>query len=339
MRNAQPDRVATVSALDDFERQEDEMRTTLRVRNVRVFNVVSAGLLFAGALGILHAQTHDASHYRVLGFDNKHIAIVNGKGEVEWEFPNEATAMHDIQLLPNGNILFHNGPNLREVTPAKQIVWEYQVKPKEGVTARVSLHSFQRLDNGLTMVAESGNKRIVEVDKDGKIVHEIPITGSDTRMVRPVPGGGYLVAHEADGKVREYDREGKVVWEYALDMNNLPAAPGLTGHGVAVFGVKRLPNGNTLIAGGNNNRVIEVTKAGQIVWSVESKDLPGITLAWITSLDVLPNGNLIFGNSHAGPDNPQLIEVTRDKKVVWTFKNLDVFGNQLVATKVIPDRK
>ncbi|MGV3723509.1 MAG: hypothetical protein ACO1SX_21650 [Actinomycetota bacterium] len=32
----------------------------------------------------------------------------------------------------------------------------------------------------------------------------------------------------------------------------------------------------------------------------------------------------VFGNSHAGPDNPQLIEVTRDKKVVGTLKSFTV---------------
>ena len=59
----------------------------------------------------------------------------------------------------------------------------------------------------------------------------------------------------------------------------------------------------------------------------------------MTTVDPLPNGNVIFGNSHAGPDHPQLIEVTRDKKVVWTFKNFEVFGNDLVAAKVIRTRK
>ncbi len=317
------------------------MQTIARARNSRALTAGSAALLWIAASAIAAAQTSDTSNYRVLGFDNKHIAIVNSKGVVEWELPLEANAMHDIQLLPNGNILFYTQTTVKEVTPAKEIVWQYQAKPKEGFTGRVSVHAIQRLDNGLTMVAESGNQRIVEVDKDGKIVNEIPLLqpSADTRMVRPVPGGGYLVAHEGDGKVREYDRQGKVVWEYALELNGLPESPGLTGHGTKVFGVKRLPNGNTLIGGGNNNRVFEVDKSGKIVWSVESKDLPGIKLAWITSLDVLPNGNIIFGNSHAGPDNPQLIEVTRDKKVVWTFKNLDAFGNQLVAAHVIRDRK
>jgi hypothetical protein len=307
--------------------------------------LLMAALAVAGQGVGMAQKTHDSSSYRVLGFDKNHIAIVNPKGDVEWELPNEAASMHDIQLLPNGNILFHNGTTVKEVNPAKQIVWQYQSSAKEGYTGRVTVHSFERLRNGLTMIAESGNQRIVEVDKDGKIVHEIPLTvdkpspGSDTRLVRSVPGGGYLVAHEADGKVREYDRKGNVIWQYALDLNNQPASPGLTGHGVNVFSAKRLPNGNTLIGGGNNNRVIEVNKAGQIVWSVESKDLPGITLAWVTTIDLLPNGNLIFGNSHAGPDNPQLIEVTRDKKVVWKFKNLDAFGNYLVAAKVIRDKK
>ena len=53
-----------------------------------------------------------------------------------------------------------------------------------------------------------------------------------------------------------------------------------------------------------------------------------------TTLELLPNGNLIIGNTHATPENPQLIEVTRDKKVVWTFKDLKTFGNGLAAAQV-----
>jgi hypothetical protein len=69
------------------------------------------------------------------------------------------------------------------------------VKVKEGYTGKYTLHAFERLPNGRTMVAESGNQRIIEVDTDGKIVHEIPLAvdkpsaTSDTRMVRSVPGG------------------------------------------------------------------------------------------------------------------------------------------------------
>jgi hypothetical protein len=50
---------------------------------------------------------------------------------------------------------------------------------------------------------------------------------------------------------------------------------------------------------------------------------------------VLENGNVIVGNCHAGPDSPQLFEVTRDKKVVWTFKDFKAFGNGLAVAQVL----
>jgi WD40 repeat protein len=193
------------------------------------------------------------------------------------------------------------------------------------------------------MVAESGNKRIVEVDKDGKIVKEIPLQvdkpnpHTDTRMVRKLDTGNYLVCQEADGCVREYDAKGKVVWEYKLDLGGRPAAPGHgpEGHGTSVYGAIRLANGNTVIAGGNNNRILEVNKDGKVVWSIDQKELEGITLAWVTTLHVLPNGNLIVGNCHAGADNPQLFEVTREKKVVWKFNDFKTFGNNCAAHHVL----
>src|SRR5215467_10798347 len=104
--------------------------------------------------------------YRVLGADNKHVAIVNAKGEIEWEAPNnDAREIHDIQMLPNGNVLFQTSyTTVVEVNRDKQVVWQYEAKPKEGYTGRVEIHSYHRLKNGLTLIAESGNARIVEVD-------------------------------------------------------------------------------------------------------------------------------------------------------------------------------
>ena len=81
--------------------------------------------------------------------------------------------------------------------------------------------------------------------------------------------------------------------------------------------------------------MIEVNPAGKIVWSIDYNELPGIRLYWVTTLQMLPNGHLIIGNTHAGPDNPQLIEITHDKKVVWTFKNMDAFGNDMAAAEVL----
>jgi hypothetical protein len=85
--------------------------------------------------------------------------------------------------------------------------------------------------------------------------------------------------------------------------------------------------------------VLEVDRAGKIVWQITQNDLPGITLAWITCVDRLPNGNTLIGNCHAGPENPQFIEVTRDKKVVWSWKDFTRFGNSTPVVAVLPPRK
>lgn len=292
---------------------------------------------------ISESPAQDSDGFRVLGSDRGQVAIVDSGGKVEWEVMNP-TEVHDLCLLPNGNLMFTTkGPAVVEMTPEKTIVWKYESKPTERNKERVEIHAFQRLSDGSTMIAESGNRRIIEVDRDGKIVKEIalkldhPDPHRDTRMARKLANGHYLVCHEGDGAVREYDGDGKVTWSYKLDLGGRPRSPGhgVEGHGTEVFGALRLPSGNTLIAAGNGNRVIEVSPDGKIVWSLEQKELPGITLAWVTMLEVRPNGNIIVGNCHAGPENPQLIEITRDKKVVRTFKDLKTFGNGLAATQVL----
>jgi hypothetical protein len=300
--------------------------------------------LFACGTFSLGLSVHAAetTGHRVLAQDKGHVVILNEKGDVEWEVPCRYTS-HDIDLLPNGNFLLHmSDTKIVEMTPDKKVVWTHESKPTDAKRG-VQIHAFQRLENGNTMISESGNCRIIEVDKDDKIVKEIPLTvehrstHSDTRLVRKLEFGHYLVAHEKDGAVREFDEAGKVVWTYKIGMNNRRASGGhgVEGHGDHVYSAYRLPSGNTLIGCGNGNRVIEVTPEGKVVWSVEQKELPGITLAWVTMLEVLPNGNIVIGNCHAGPENPQLIEVTRDKKVVWTLKDHKNLDNATAATEIL----
>ena len=71
------------------------------------------------------------------------------------------------------------------------------------------------------MIVESGPARIIEVDPEGKLLREIklkvqnPNAHSDTRLVRKLPNGRYVVAHERDGAIRQYDAGGVVVWKLA----------------------------------------------------------------------------------------------------------------------------
>src|SRR4029078_9343420 len=109
-----------------------------------------------------------------------------------------------------------------------------------------------------------------------------------TRNIHQLANGNILAAHEGEGAVREVDQSGKVVWEYTNVENAGDAL--------------RLPNGNTLISCGTQKRVIEVTPDKAIVWEFTAKDAPELNLTWISSIQLLANGNLLVGNFLRGQE-------------------------------------
>jgi hypothetical protein len=85
--------------------------------------------------------------------------------------------------------------------------------------------------------------------------------------------------------------------------------------------------------------VLEVTPANEVVWSLTQDELPGIRLAWVTTLEVLPNGHYVIGNCHAGPGQPLLVEIDpRTKEVVWTFDEFETYGNSVSNTLLLDVR-
>lgn len=278
---------------------------------------VAVSISFSCANVCMGQQTGKARAFFAADYEKKIAAVVNADNSVGFSMPIQA--IHDAQPLPGGNWLLQtNFAEVIEVDNKGKQVWKYKPASTNG---KVEIHAFRRLDNDLTMVAESGTTRIVEVNKEGEVVHSTPIQVSkpdphrDTRLVRITPAGTYLVAHEGEKCIREYNREGAVVWEYEV--------------GSQLYSAVRLSNGNTLIGTGDGHRVIEVTKDKKIVWEVKEGELDGVKLAWITMVDRLPNGNTWIVNCHAGKDNPQILEVTPDKKVAWSFKDFERFGNAL----------
>lgn len=290
-------------------------------------------------VALLSTASSFADHKVLVQGDNK-LAQVNAKGKITWEM--RFGGIHDIHMLKNGNILTVKGfRTVVEIDPkSSKTVWSYDAsKMNAPDDARFEIHAIQSLENGNVMIAESGRGRIIEIDRDGTLLKEVkmqldnPDAHRDTRLARKIANGNYLAAHEGDGKVREYSGiDGSVVWEYQVPMFGKESAGGHgpEAFGNALFSVLRLKNGNTLIGTGNGHSVLEVTPEKEIVWQLHQNDLPGITLAWVTTLEVLKNGNLVIGNCHAGPGQPLLVEINRDtKEVVWTFDHFDTFGNSV----------
>lgn len=298
------------------------------------------------SLAVLNAQD-TAPGRRILAADDSthRLAIIKADGTFERE--EKVGAIHNAQLLKNGNLLFQQGGwnHIVEKSPDGKVVWEYDSE-KANPGKKLEVHAVQRLDDGNTMLVESGIGRIIEVSPEGKIVKEIPLerksnnAHADTRQAVKLASGNYLVAQEADGIVKEYAPDGKVVWDFPIPLFGKEKAGGHgpEAFGNSVFSAIRLENGNTLIGTGNGHSVLEVTPDKKIVWEVHQKDLPGITLAWVCRVQRLKNGNTVINNCHAGPKNPQLIEVSPDKKVVWQWKDFKNFGNSTPVAYVLDDK-
>ena len=279
------------------------------------------------------------------------IAVVGPGGEIQWQAM--VGPLHDLHVLPDGHYLYQTDMRtLVEDDPqTDETVWTFAAKNAlpAGYEGRFEVHAFQRMADGRTMLAVSGPGVVAEISPEGTLMRTWPLKiddphpHRDTRLVRWLDNGHTLAVHEGDGTVREYDATGTVVWEYAVPLADYPSGrprDRANGHGPEAFGNQafsavRLPSGNTLIGTGNGHAVIEVTPEKEVVWSLGQNELPGITLAWVTTLEVLPSGNIMIGNCHAGPENPQLVEVDRDKRVVWTLRDFENFGNATTNSQVL----
>lgn len=296
------------------------------MRSMSLFVVLVLGLSAVSRAADLAPRKVWAADYGA-----KRLALIDAAGQVAWE--TSIQDIHDFWILANGNILFQrNFGEVVEMTPKQEIVWRYDGRANpENAGKKVEIHAFQRLENGDTMVAESGPMRILEVNKAGEIVRRVPLTVDqpdphrDTRLVRKLACGNYLACHEKDETVREYDATGKVVWSYKV--------------GSQVYSAERLANGNTLIGTGGGHSVVEVNPAGKTVWSLSQADLKDAKLAWVTMVERLANGNTRLVNCHAGPDQPQILEVTPGKELVWSFRDFKKFGNNLPVARVIDTAK
>jgi hypothetical protein len=236
------------------------------------------------------------------------IFIIAADGAVEWEYP--APDCDDIWVLPSGNVLCNVGHSVREVARDGRVVFEYP--------STSEIYACQRLPGGRTFVGECNTGRLLEIEPSGRIAWELRLLPEGKsgghlfiRGARRVAGGRYLVAHYAEEVVREYESDGRIVRSFPA-----PGGP---------HSVVRLRNGHTVISLGDlkgGGGVVEVDRAGRTVWEVRGDELAGVSLKFVAGIQRLANGNTVLcnwlGHGQLGKA-PHLIEVTRDKRVVWTY--------------------
>lgn len=269
--------------------------------------------------------TADAEEIRhsFLGVGKANRTVIVGEdGKVKWRVDFPAS---DGWVQPNGNVLlalygtneYPNGGVIEIDRDTKQILFSYKGQQNE-------ISSVQALGNGEYLVAELGPEpRAIVINRAGEIVRSMPLqcqkgnAHMQTRMLRQLPNGNYIAPHLLDFAVKEYDAAtGVVLRAFPTDDRGREKRDW-------PFTAIRLENGNTLVGCTNGNRVIELDPNGKIVWSVDNDNIGEALIDDACGVQRLPNGNTVITSYHAQGTSVKLLEVTRDKKVVWKFDGAD----------------
>ena len=276
-------------------------------------SVVCMFLTFLGSSGL--AFSEDAIKHSFFIAGPTFTGIIDEEGKEVWD--SGKAAARDGFVLPNGNVLIAWSDEVKEFTRDKQVVFQYarSAEAKE-------IGTVERLDNGKTLITELGPKpRLLEVTADGKIVVDVPLKPEtdnahmQTRMARKLQSGNYLVPHLLAFKVKEYSPTGDVLKEFPTDMDFLGGREAKNWPFTAI----RLSNGNTLVNLTNGNKTVEMDPTGKVIWKVGNDDFPNEKpFDDPCGGQRLPNGNTIICSYHS--DRPiKIFEVTREKKIVWTY--------------------
>ena len=236
-----------------------------------------------------------------------------------------------------GSKLVANDNLIGEVTREKKVVFTYLRSKENG-----ELSTAQRLHNGQTMIVEMGAKpRLLEVNASGAIDLEIPLqpetanTHMQTRMARQLKSGNYLVPHLLAFSVKEYSSAGEILRTIRTDLEDL----GGRKEENWPFTALRLDNGNTVCSLTHGNKVVEFDAKGELIWKITNADVGGL-FKDPCGAQRLANGNTVIG-SHAASSGISMVEVNREKKILWTSDHPSAAGVhhfQILTTNGKPER-
>lgn len=274
----------------------------------------------------------------VAGSGNPHILLVDKQtGNVEWKHALEkGEECNTVALTRKGEVLYSYKRGAKLVTWDHRVVWDYPVPDQ------TELQSATLLRNGGVLLGICGNPaRFVELDKNGKEVNEVLLDlevekpHNQFRQVFQLRNKNYLIPVMARQKVLEVTRKGKVVAEHQIEGK--------------AFSSLELKDGNLLLPCGDGHYYMVIDRrTGEELKRTNANDIPGVALLFVGQILQLKNQNLLICNWYGHTkdvtvDEPQLIEIDKEGKVVWSLHDKENVGKISAACYLkdfrLPDLK
>ncbi len=249
--------------------------------------------------------------YIVSGSGMKEVRIISEKGEVEWSYPcngkcndvwqlsngnvifsdqdyakevtleketvweyqaPKGTEIHSVSPIGKKFLIAINGTPSKIIELNKKGVAVKTIEFQTGVKgAHGQFRQVRKTPWGTYLAGIMNTSKMLEVDKKGNIIREIPIKGQAFVGI-PLPNKNILIACGEGHGIVEVNQQNEIVWELKDEDIEVPLR--------FVAGLHRLPNGNTVICnwGGHGHKgeqaeILEVTKDKKLVAQVFNYEL------------------------------------------------------------------
>ena len=244
--------------------------------------------------------------YDVDPLPNGNLLVVNPvEGEtVVYEFDRESKErvwterfdspdIHDVDLINGDELLvaginYDTGPTSNDSVfiynrTRKEVTWRWKFKNHypddagEGIETKDWTHvnDVDKIDDGEFLVSVRNFDQVIAINRSTKAIDLRLGRDDDHSTLFEQHNPDYLESENGTPTVLVADSENDRIVEYEREGG--PAGNGtwkrtwlLSGNLNWPRDADRLPNGNTLVVDSMNNRVIEVTPAGEIVWEMHA---------------------------------------------------------------------
>jgi hypothetical protein len=201
--------------------------------------------------GWTNSRWHDIDHitddkWLVAGIDRDRVFIVNASSEIitwQWEaqahfnlssggtYPGDWTHINDVELIEDSSLVNNSDLIMVSVRNQDQVIF---ISKQQGVVSEITLGS----EDKYSTLYEQHNPDYIPKEHGGPAL---------------------LIADSHNNRIIEYKWTGSDWKESYTWKNNLNWPRD----------ADRLPNGHTLIADTNGNRIIEVNRQGNIIWEAK----------------------------------------------------------------------
>ena len=240
---------------------------------------------------------------------NNRLLLLDAALHLAWKYPSAHTARDpsrfyfpdDAFFIDHGTAILSNQEQnetiIKIAYPSGKIIWSYG-HPRHSGSAPGYLHEpddAYLLKNGQITVADASNCRVLVINQNRRVAHQIGTTGVCTHGPpasmgspngdTPLPDGNLLISEINGSWVSEYTEAGKLVWTTQLPIS-YPSDPQQLG-----------PDRYLIADYARPGQILEFDRAGHILYRYHPRSGPGM-LNHPSLAELLPSGVFMVNDDY-----------------------------------------